>query len=98
MDRSWSDNLNKANTWTKQEMHTTLYKDGKKTTFAIRQNDEWKNKINVKITYLNKREREKLVRGVILGQNLNLKRRNEGIGDDSQEKVYYLFLNILINI
>jgi len=79
-------------------MHTTLYKDGKKTTFAIRQNDEWKNKINVKITYLNKREREKLVRGVILGQNLNLKRRNEGIGDDSQEKVYYLFLNILINI
>jgi len=52
----------------------------------------------VKITYLNKREREKLVRGVILGQNLNLKRRNKGIGDGSQEKGYYLFLNILINI
>jgi len=37
-----------------------------------RRNREGKNKIDVKITYFNKREIEKRVRGVILGQKLTI--------------------------
>jgi len=33
-----------------------------------------KNEIDVKITYFNKREREKRFRGVILGQKMTLKK------------------------
>jgi len=69
MDLSWSDNLNRTNTWTKQERQQTSHKDDEQRNVALRrQNHERENEIDVKITYFNKREREKRVRGVILGQ------------------------------
>ncbi|AET03760.1 hypothetical protein MTR_8g075370 [Medicago truncatula] len=49
------------------------HKDDEQTNVAQRrQNHKIKNKIDVKITYFNKREKEKRVRGVILGQKLTL--------------------------
>jgi len=45
------------------------HKDDEQHNVALRrQNHERENEIDVKITYFNKREREKRVRGVILGQ------------------------------
>jgi len=45
------------------------HKDDEQHNVALRrQNHERENKIDVKITYFNKREREKRGRGVILGQ------------------------------
>jgi len=60
--------MNQTNTWTKQERQTTSHKDDEQNNVVlIRRNHKRKNKIDVKITYLNKREIEKRVRGVILG-------------------------------
>jgi len=57
----------------KQERQTTLHKNDEQTNVALRRrNHKIKNKIDVKITYFNKREREKRVRGVVLGQKLTL--------------------------
>jgi len=47
------------------------HKDDEQTNVARRRQNH-KIKIIVKITYFNKREREKRVRGVILGQKLTL--------------------------
>ena len=58
----------------KQERQTTSHKDDEQNSVALRRrNHERKNKIDVKITYFNKREREKQVRGVILGQKIDPK-------------------------
>jgi len=84
LDRSWSDNLNRANTWTKQERQTTSYKDDKQNKVALRwQNHERRNEIYVKIAYFNKREIEKRVRGVILGQKLTL--NHPSLVDEGEE-------------
>jgi len=57
----------------KQERQTTSHKDDEQTNVALkRRNYKIKNEINVKITYFNKGEREKQVRGVILGKKLTL--------------------------
>jgi len=49
------------------------HKDDEQTNVARRrQNHKIKNEIDVKITYFNKRKREKRVRGVILGQKVTL--------------------------
>jgi len=70
---SLSDNLNRSNTWEQQEKQTTSHKDDEQTNVARRRrNHKIKNEIDVKITYFNKMEREKWVRGVILGQKLIL--------------------------
>jgi len=62
-----------TNTWTKQERQTTSHKDDEQNNVALRRrNHERKNEIDMKITYFNKREREKRVRGVFLGQKLTL--------------------------
>jgi len=54
-------------------MQTTPHKNDEQTNVALRrQNYNIKNKIDVKITYFNQREREKQVREVILGQKLTL--------------------------
>jgi len=50
-----------------------LHNDDEQTNIAVRRrNHKIKNEIDVKITYFNKRVREKRVRGVILGQKLTL--------------------------
>ena len=68
LDRSWSDNPNRSNTLEKQERQTTSHKDDEQTNVAQRRrNQNIKDEIDVKITYFNKREREKRVRRVILG-------------------------------
>jgi len=94
LDLSWSDNLNQTNTWTKQERQQTSHKDDEQHNVALRrQNHERENEIDVKITYFNKREREKRVRGVILNQ-IDFKsplfdewmKRNWGFGDGSQKR------------
>jgi len=73
LDWSWFDNLNWSNIWEKQERQTTSHKNDEQINVARRrQNHKIKNEIDVKITYFNKRERVKLVRGVTLGQKLTL--------------------------
>jgi len=67
LDRSWSNNLNRSNTWEKQEKQTTSHKEDKQTNVARRRrNHKIENEIDVKITYFNKKKIEKRVRGVIL--------------------------------
>jgi len=54
LDRSWSDNLKRSNTWEKQEKQTTSHKDDEQTNVAQRRrNHKIKNEIYVKITYFN---------------------------------------------
>ena len=61
-----------------------MHKDDEQHSAALRRrNHERKNEIDVKITYFNKREREKRVRGVILGQKLTL--YHPSLMDEGQE-------------
>ena len=61
LDWRWSDNLNLTNTWTKQERQTTPHKDDEQTKVALwRQNHKIKNKIDMKITYFNKKGKRKM--------------------------------------
>jgi len=68
-------NLNRTNTWRKQERQTTLHKDAIQKT-SLRRRNHKKNEIDVKISYFSKRERDKRVKGVILGQKLTLNHRS----------------------
>lgn len=62
----------------------TSHKDDEQTNVARRlRNHKIKNEIDVKITCFNKREREKRVRGVILGQKLTL--NHSSLVDEGEE-------------
>jgi len=74
LDRSWSDNLNQTNTWMNQERQTTSHEDDEQTNVALRWRiQKIKNKTDGKITYFNKREIVKRVRGAISGKKIDPK-------------------------
>jgi len=45
LDRSWSDNLNRTNSWTKQERQTTSHKDDEQQS-RTKTTESWKKKQN----------------------------------------------------
>jgi len=60
------------------------HKDDKQTNVAQRRrNHKIKNKIDLKTTYFNKKEREKRVRGVIMGQKLTI--NHPSLVDEGEE-------------
>jgi len=65
LDLHWIEaDMNRSNTWEKKERQTTSHKYDEQTNVAQRrQNHIIKNEIDIKITYFNKREREKRVKG-----------------------------------
>ena len=72
LDRSLYDNMNRTNTKRNKKDKQRHTKTRNKPTLQSDDEITINNKINVKITYFNKGEREKQVRGVILGKKLTL--------------------------
>jgi len=80
------DNLNRTNNKRNKKDKQRHTKTRNKPTLHYDDEITIKNKIDVKITYFNKREREKQVRWVILGQKLTL--NHPFLMDEKNETIF----------